>query len=109
VLDLKVAGYMLKPGGTRELEERLGLMRRLTERESEVLEQVLGGATNKEIAELLSVSVSTIKFHITHILEKLGARDREALIARFKTSLEHRLMIAIALPILGPSAQVLGF
>ena len=48
----------------------------LTEREIEVLKQVANGNRNREIAEQLFISEETVKVHIKHIMEKLGASDR---------------------------------
>lgn len=49
---------------------------RLTPREHEVLQFLAQGQTNREIACKLTVSVSTIKTHVEHILAKLGVSDR---------------------------------
>jgi DNA-binding NarL/FixJ family response regulator len=48
----------------------------LSEREIGVLRQVGGGNRNKDIADRLSISEETVKAHIKHIMEKLGASDR---------------------------------
>lgn len=48
----------------------------LTGRELEVLRLVATGATNREIAESLSISEGTVKNHISNILSRLGLRDR---------------------------------
>jgi DNA-binding NarL/FixJ family response regulator len=53
----------------------------LTAREIDVLRQVAGGNRNRDIAELLSISEETVKVHIKHIMEKLGAKDRTQAIA----------------------------
>ncbi|HYL98617.1 MAG TPA: response regulator transcription factor [Blastocatellia bacterium] len=53
----------------------------LTEREFEVLRQVAAGSRNREIAENLLISELTVKAHIRHILDKLGAVDRTAAVA----------------------------
>lgn len=48
----------------------------LSDREIEVLKHVAGGNRNREIAERLFISEETVKVHIKHIMEKLGASDR---------------------------------
>ena len=53
----------------------------LTERERSVLQEVAGGNRNKDIAVHLFISEETVKVHIKHIMEKLGARDRTEAVA----------------------------
>ena len=48
----------------------------LTKRESEVLQQLTNGLTNKQIAETLHISYETVKEHVQHILRKIGVSDR---------------------------------
>jgi DNA-binding NarL/FixJ family response regulator len=50
----------------------------LTAREIEVLRLVVAGRTNREIADLLSVSTNTVMNHVTHILTKTNAENRAA-------------------------------
>jgi DNA-binding NarL/FixJ family response regulator len=48
----------------------------LSERELQVLQQIIKGKSNKEIADLLSITEGTVKYHVTGILTKLGVTDR---------------------------------
>jgi DNA-binding NarL/FixJ family response regulator len=48
----------------------------LTEREEQVLVTVARGRTNAEIADELSISLSTVKTHLASLMDKLGARNR---------------------------------
>ncbi len=61
-------------GQTPSQEELL--LGRLSPREREVLQLLTQGQTNREIAQQLIVSVSTVKIHVEHILAKLGVSDR---------------------------------
>lgn len=48
----------------------------LTERELEVLQHLVAGGSNQEIASSLSITEGTVKFHMNNILNKLGVSDR---------------------------------
>ena len=48
----------------------------LTPREIEVLRALAGGGGNRDVASSLSISEETVKVHVKHIMEKLGAVDR---------------------------------
>jgi DNA-binding NarL/FixJ family response regulator len=61
----------------------------LTEREEEVLALLVAGASNSEIAAQLSLSVATVKFHLTNIFTKLGARNR---VEAVTIALDHHLV-----------------
>jgi len=53
----------------------------LTGREIDVLRHIAGGNRNRDIAEQLFISEETVKVHIKHIMEKLGASDRTQAVA----------------------------
>lgn len=60
----------------------------LTDRELEVLVLLAEGLTNQQSAQKLSISVSTLKFHMNNIYEKLGVQTRsEALVLATKNNL----------------------
>jgi DNA-binding CsgD family transcriptional regulator len=53
----------------------------LSPREIEVLRYVAEGNRNRDIAQTLFISEETVKVHLKHIMEKLGANDRSEAIA----------------------------
>lgn len=80
---IEQAGGMLeivsKPGAGTILKARFPLTQpplALTSREREVLRLLASGATNRAIADTLSVSIETVKSHVHHIMQKLQVKDR---------------------------------
>jgi len=59
-----------------QVQDRFGI----SDREAEVVRQVVGGATNQEIARRLYISESTVKTHLVNIFKKVHARNRAELI-----------------------------
>jgi DNA-binding NarL/FixJ family response regulator len=70
----------IPPEVVAHLAEHLG-QETLSKREIEVLQKVSGGNRNSDIAALLFISEETVKGHIKHIMEKLGANDRTEAVA----------------------------
>ena len=69
----------------RELGAALGAFRtryRLSKREAEVVELVLLGYRNRDIATTLGTSPLTIKKHLTHVFDKVGVDSRTQLVSR---------------------------
>jgi DNA-binding NarL/FixJ family response regulator len=70
----------IPPQVAAHLAEHLG-EEVLTPREIQVLKEICGGNRNRDIADLLFISEETVKVHIKHIMDKLGAKDRTQAIA----------------------------
>ena len=66
----------LRWGGTRPQEESDSL----SPREREVLQLIAEGYTNKQIAEILSISIKTVQAHRNNLMQKLDLHDRGELI-----------------------------
>ena len=84
-------GALLAPSITRRLigqfAERLSVdsalsmrLKRLTEREHEVVTAIARGSSNAEIGEELFIGAATVKSHVSSILTKLGLRDRAQIV-----------------------------
>ncbi|MCU0788789.1 MAG: response regulator transcription factor [Verrucomicrobia bacterium] len=74
----KVIGYF------REQAETTTEVEKLTSREREVLELVVNGFSNKEIADRLSVTVAAVRFHLKHIYQKLHVHSRTEAALKFR-------------------------
>lgn len=70
----------IPPEVAAHLAEHMG-EEALTPREIEVLRHLAGGNRNKDIGDQLFISEETVKVHIKHIMEKLGASDRTQAVA----------------------------
>ncbi|MFF0204663.1 LuxR C-terminal-related transcriptional regulator [Streptomyces sp. NPDC005017] len=72
---------LLAGGSATSAMARSGAEAQLTRREREVLRLLAEGRSNAEIAQLMSVTTSTVKYHVSNVLAKLGLRRRGEAIA----------------------------
>jgi DNA-binding NarL/FixJ family response regulator len=90
---------LLAPAVTRRLLDRIAPTLRmgsstasqfdqLTSRERDVLQMVARGQSNREIATRLHIGETTVKTHVSHVLEKLDLRDRvQAVVLAYEAGL----------------------
>ncbi len=76
VMDRVMAGETVYPSKQVEVPIGNALSTELTDREIDVLKELVTGASNKEIAQKLCMGESTVKLHITNMLQKSGFRSR---------------------------------
>ncbi len=72
----------IEPAGPREITWLRASAYGLSQREREVVDLVLRGASRKQIAETLYISEYTVQDHLSNIFDKVGVRGRRALIKR---------------------------
>jgi len=82
VFSPEILDLLLPPSTELSGEDELPPGEPLSERESEVLALMAEGAGNKEIAARLRISENTVKFHVSSILNKLGAATRTEAVSR---------------------------
>lgn len=81
-----VGQLIFPPAAWRWLEQResAGSGDAVTEREREVWALIAEGRTNVQIATALSLSENTVKFHVQHLFQKLGVKNRTEAALRFR-------------------------
>ncbi len=80
VLDPEVARTAMEEGGPAAAGQAEDPYDALTDREKQVLKLVAEGRSNKEVAEVLGISVKTAMSHREHVMEKLGVHNRTELV-----------------------------
>ena len=86
VMDRTMAGECVYPDSAPSVKLGLAYSVEFTERELEVLRIMTTGVSNAAIARQLSISESTVKNHIHHMLEKTGCESRTALAIQARVS-----------------------
>ena len=81
LLSTPTAEILAAAYGDQPLEVEDDLSEEITSRETDVLRMLAEGLVNKEIAARLGISEHTVKFHISSILDKLGASTRTEAVA----------------------------
>ncbi len=76
LLDRTIAGESVYPGDVPHAQLGNADTAAFTDREIDVLHELVGGASNQEIATCLDISETTVKSHIANLLQKTGYRSR---------------------------------
>lgn len=82
VMERTMAGESIYPDNVPTVDFGLAKNTDITEREWDVLRELVGGLSNQEIAERLDMSVNTVKFHISSLMSKTGCISRTELAIR---------------------------
>jgi len=80
--EIESDGIVVSPDRARDIENEIDEIEPLTPREVEVLELLAEGLPNKAIADRLTISDQTVKFHVASISAKLGAANRTDAVRR---------------------------
>ena len=82
LIDRTMNGEHIFPDDTPDIQLGEASSKELTDRELEILRELMSGDSNQEIADRLSISQSTLKTHLQHMQEKTGFRNRTELALR---------------------------
>ncbi len=76
ILNRTMAGESVYPSVSPKVAVGNALSTEFTDREVEILRELVGGSSNKDIAEKLCITENTVKMHITNMLQKTGYHSR---------------------------------
>ena len=76
IMDRVMAGEIVYPENPVEIPIGEAVSTEFTEREIEILRELVAGASNKEIADKMGLEASTVKMHISNMLQKTGYHSR---------------------------------
>ncbi|WP_177419412.1 response regulator transcription factor [endosymbiont of Lamellibrachia barhami] len=81
-IDLVLSGTPYVPQeALTDVNTHLSKKAKLTRRQQEIYELLIKGRTNQEIADELFISLSTVKMHVSMVLERIGVKNRTQLLA----------------------------
>ena len=86
IMERTMAGESIYPASQPIVSLGKALSTDFTEREADVLRELVGGASNEEIAQTLAITPRTVKAHITNLLHKTGCRSRLELALKARAS-----------------------
>ncbi len=76
IMDRTMAGESVYPSVSPRVAVGNAMSTEFTEREVAVLRELVGGVSNREIAEKLGIAENTVKMHVTNMLQKTGYHSR---------------------------------
>lgn len=80
-IDLVLSGTPYVPQEALLQNGSLPQTTQLTSRQRDIYEQLMKGRSNQEIADNLCISLSTVKMHVSTVLERIGVKNRSQLLA----------------------------
>ena len=85
VMNRTMAGDHVYPDNVPVVNLGNAVSTEFTDRETQVLRELVNGCSNKEIADILGISERTVKMHITNMIQKTGFRSRLELAVKART------------------------
>ena len=76
IMDRTMAGESVYPGTQQKVNIGEAVSTEFTDREIDILKELVSGASNAEIAEKLGLKEPTVKMHVKNMLQKTGYRSR---------------------------------